>query len=178
MRFVLTPRQRLSVSLTGAAGTVTVGSPPAALCLVSLVRVGPQGAPGPQGPQGPAGTDGASFTASCLAGLAVGQIVRVTGAGPTVAAVDLDDVAQMPACGLVVSKPTSTTATVQIAGLVSGLSGLTPGGRYTVGPGAVLLLGGPPRPLSGQRAVQLVGEALDATRLALRFSSTFTLIGP
>jgi hypothetical protein len=177
MRFVLTPRQSVSVSLTGAAGTVAVGSPPAALCLVSIVRVGPQGIQGPPGPMGPAGGDGETFAATCLASVAVGQLVRVTGAGPLVAPVDIDDVAQMPAVGIVIDKPTPTTATVQVGGIAT-LSGLVAGGRYTVGPGAVLLLGGPPRPLSGQRAVQLCGEALDTTRLVLRFSSSFTLINP
>ena len=63
MKITLTPRRSLSVSLTGAAGQVFVGAQPAALQLVSIVRVGPRGAqgdPGPTGATGAAGPAGAT----------------------------------------------------------------------------------------------------------------------
>lgn len=75
--------------------------------------------------------------ADCPAGVSVGQAVSIT--GPIVSGslqVDTSDPAAAPydsAIGVVKSKPTSTTAVVQMGGVMKSLSGLTPGGTYYVG---------------------------------------------
>lgn len=115
---------------------------------------------GPEGPPGPPGTPDLVVAADCSAAEAVGDLVYVdsaSGSTPDVRKVDPDDAATMPAVGIIVSKPTATTAQVQMAGTVA-LSGLTPG-PYWVGTDSKLATSRPANPGSGVRALQIVGHA-------------------
>jgi len=106
----------------------------------------------------------------CLPTDVVGNFVYITGpsiAGlPQVTTVDPTDDAKMPALGIIVTKPTGTTCTVQLAGDVT-IPGLIPNKRYFVG-SAGTLSPTPPVPTPGNYAyVQLVGIATDTNLLTL-----------
>lgn len=66
---------------------------------------------------------------TCLSGDAVNDFVYVSAAS-TVAKADADDAAKIPAVGMIVSKQSSTSCTVRVSGLATGLSGLTAGAVY------------------------------------------------
>lgn len=66
---------------------------------------------------------------TCLSGDAVGDAVYLSAAS-TVAKADADDAAKIPAIGLIVSKQSSTSCTVRVSGLVTGLTSLTAGSIY------------------------------------------------
>lgn len=107
-------------------------------------------------------------SANCQSSDAVGDLVYIT--GPKVSGriqatkVDIDDAAKMPAYGIIVSKFSTTDCLVQIEGDVAEV-GLTPNALYFVGPDGRILEGPPPRPLSGHRRIQNVGQADDTGNL-------------
>lgn len=106
--------------------------------------------------------------ANCLASDDVGDLVYIT--GPVsggriqVSKVDIDDADKMPAYGIIISKATATECTVQLDGPLSE-AGLTPNALYFAGVDGKLLEGPPPRPVSGYRRFQVVGQADDTGRL-------------
>lgn len=91
--------------------------------------------------QTPPSVASVSREADCDAGDAVGDCVYITGAEVggkiQVEKVDVTDFAKMPACGIITSKPTSTTAVVHSLGFLDtsslGIAGLTPGKPVFVG---------------------------------------------
>lgn len=66
---------------------------------------------------------------TCLSGDAVNDFVYISSAS-TVAKADADDAAKIPAVGMIVSKQSSTSCTVRVSGLATGLTGLTAGAVY------------------------------------------------
>jgi len=66
---------------------------------------------------------------TCLSGDAVGDWMYISSAN-TVTKADADGSGTYPAVGVIVSKQSSTSCTVRVAGLVTGLSGLTAGAVY------------------------------------------------
>lgn len=134
---------------------------------------------GPTGPQGPAGTPDLVVDATCTAAEAVDDLVYVdstVGATPDVRKVDVDDAAKMPATGIIISKPTPTTAKVQFAGSVT-LTGLTPG-LYFVGTDSKLSTTPPGNPLAGARAIQIIGHAYSAVDLLIQPQTNLTRVIP
>lgn len=133
------------------------------------------------GVAGEGGGDGGitTLTVDCQITDAVGDLVIFTaGANRTVRRVDSTNANQMPAIAVIKSKPTSTTATIQLSGPVEGVySGLTPGARYYVDGN------GRPNtnPLNGitlgtEFCLQVVGVAADATTLLLIPTADFAQI--
>jgi hypothetical protein len=102
--------------------------------------------------------------ANCLAADAVGDLVYVTGAEVggrvQVSKVDIDDAAKMPVYAIIVSKQSATDCLVQLEGDVAS-AGLTPNALYFAGVDGKILEGPPPRPGSGYRRFQVVGQADD-----------------
>ncbi len=143
-----------NLAVTGAAAGVSG----------AVVVVGP-GAP-------PLATDGLY---SCAAGIALGDVVRVS-AADTVAKADATSPATMPANGIVISKPDPTHAVVRPLGEVPGiLAGLTPGATYYVDKTAGLLTASTAAFAAGN-VVQKAGYAKDATTFVAQFDQdTFTL---
>lgn len=66
---------------------------------------------------------------TCLTTDDIGEWVYVSAAS-TIALADADGSGTYPALGVIVAKPTTTSCTVRVAGLVTGLSGLTAGAVY------------------------------------------------
>lgn len=116
-----------------------------------------------------------TFPATCDSAAVVGDLVYVSAAS-MVRGVDYTDPSKMPAVGCIVSKQSTTTCTVQTAGVLSGVySGLAPGSMYYTGPGQrpVLL----PAPSVGQTLyLQALGVALDASTLVISPSMTLTRV--
>lgn len=132
--------------------------------VVEIGEVGPQGAPGLPGSTAPR-----IFDATCSAADALDDLIYIigaTGALLDVRQVDVDDPATLPARGIIVEKPTTTTAKVQVAGEVT-LSGLTPGATYYAGTDSQIASTPPGAPPTGKRGIQVVGFALTATILLL-----------
>jgi hypothetical protein len=110
-----------------------------------------------------------SFAAACSAAESVGHFVVVSGAGPTVTAIDIDASPIQVPDGIIISKPTSTTCIVQTAGVVV-LAGVVAGLRYFIGSGAFAQAGPPTAPGSGKRAIHFVGVGRNTNQLSLKFS--------
>lgn len=109
---------------------------------------------------------GRYFKAACQATDELGHFVYITGplisGARQVTKVDITARATMPAIGLLVRKPTSTTCLVQTFGEIIA-SGLTPPARYYIGADSKIT-DTPPVPGVGAEAViQVVGAALDET---------------
>jgi uncharacterized cupin superfamily protein len=116
----------------------------------------------------------AADTFTCPATVLVRDVVYLS-AADTVDKADANVVAQMPAIGVVLAKPTATSATVVFAGPVTGFAGLTPqldvyvdkvtpGGLTQTAPSA-----------SGDR-VQKVGFARNATTIIVMVDRDFTVV--
>ena len=119
-----------------------------------------------------------TFSATCTISESVGDFVRATsGGGPTVAAVDIDATPTEVAIGIIINKPTATTCLVQRSGTVT-LGGLTAGANYFVGLASTATAPRPAAPGSGKRTIQIVGQALTSTLLALAISPRVTRIIP
>lgn len=97
------------------------------------------------------------------AGVAVGDLVYVTGAFAADRA-DNTSLGTTPAVGVVIVKPTGTTATVAYVGEVAVFAGLTPGAVYYLGLLGALTTTAPGTP---GNVVQRVGVAADGTTLLL-----------
>lgn len=139
MKFVFTPRRSLSLRLEGAAGQVFVGAQPAALQLVSIVRVGPQGPEGDPGPQGPSG--GAIDYPSTADAIAVSghRVVRATPDG--VAVCDPATPSHRGAALGITSGAASAGAAVDVRAegpMTEGSWSWTPGAPVFCGPNGVL----------------------------------------
>jgi hypothetical protein len=117
--------------------------------------------------------------ANCLASDTVGDLVYVTGPKVSgrvqVTKVDVDDPAKMPAYAIVVSKQSATDCLVQLEGDVSE-SGLTPNALYFVGINSRIFEGPPPRPASGYRRYQVVGQADDTGNLYFQPEKSYTKV--
>jgi hypothetical protein len=94
-----------------------------------------------------------------------------------VSGVDVSTYAQMPAVGLIVSKSSTTDAVVQVEGEYR-TTALVTGRRYFINHLKHLAIAPPDPPSGGRVVVQIVGVALDPTRLLLAPNfSTVTRVG-
>jgi hypothetical protein len=104
---------------------------------------------------------------NCLASDSVGDLVFITGpivgGRVQVTKVDVDDADKMPAYGVITEKATATDCTVLVEGTLAG--SFNPNAIYFAGVGGTIVEGPPPRPVSGYRRVQVVGQADDSGAL-------------
>jgi hypothetical protein len=122
--------------------------------------------------------EGVAVSATCQSTDAVGDLVYISGdstAGITqVTKVDILNYLKMPAVGVIVSKSSSTSCKILRYGLLS-MSGLVPGKTYFVDfdstPTDVR-----PVPSSGSVFVQVIGVAMDSSRLLLNPSFNMTKV--
>jgi hypothetical protein len=122
---------------------------------------------------GGGGTDPGLFSATCAAGVLVGQFVRLTGApGPAVEAADAYLQAKIPGIGVVVDKPTLVTCSIRTLGSAAVFSGLTPGKVYWLNTAGGISPAPPVAALGTVRYAQAVGYALDATTLMVDIDPT------
>lgn len=128
------------------------------------------------------GGDVVSIEASCPSGTAAGDVVRITGPAISgvyqVERVDITDLAQTPAVGVVQSTPTATSAVVVLSGIVTGYSpALVSGKQYLVNELGRLQLG-KPTPGSGQIwRTQQMGFALSTDAFLVRASVPILIRG-
>jgi hypothetical protein len=129
--------------------------------------------------QGGAASQPGVYTAACPALALAGDLVRPVASTETaVDFVDVTDLTKMPAIGVVTSKPSSTTATVQTSGIVTGVfSGLQPGKRYFSGKNsrpalAAALIPGPGELLFHQP----IGLAIDYSIMLMTPSMNLTRV--
>jgi hypothetical protein len=134
---------------------------------------GLQGDSGPQGLQGDPGPSGGVITLPCDPSVNVGDLVALAGGEAILASAA--DIAKLPARGCVTAKPTSTQATIQLTGPVSGLySGLALGAMCFVGVDG-RPVSGPPVPEPGAGVfLQPVGVPLDTATLLVSPSMTIS----
>jgi hypothetical protein len=78
---------------------------------------------------------------------------------------DNSSVVTAPIIGIVINKPTDTTATLVFFGIVSGFSGLTPGTDLFLGNNGGIIV--PPLPETPGTVIQKIGQALNSTTLLL-----------
>lgn len=120
---------------------------------------------------GTAGGAGATtFTVNCQSTDSVGDFVMATpGTGTTVKKATLSGIKTTPAIGVIISKPTGTSAVLQVTGVVNSFTGLTPGVRYFVGNNARPDASDPPSGVTAgtQFGLQCIGIALDSSSLLL-----------
>lgn len=119
---------------------------------------------------GPGGGGGLvpTFNATCASSDVVGDLVRVTAPLKVVSRVSITDVLTMPAIGVIIQKPSSTSAVVQCTGLIQGVyTGLTPGGMYFVGSNGRPTISVPTPGVGTSVFLQLIGVAVDADVLLL-----------
>jgi len=102
---------------------------------------------------------------SCSSGLAVGDIVYLS-ASDTVAKADGTDAGKMPALGIIVNKPTTTTCILQYGGELT-TSGLTAGLTYYVSATGSLTSN-----TAGLAVIQALGVAKDSTTLIMDVPTT------
>jgi hypothetical protein len=107
------------------------------------------------------------------AGVAVGDLVYSTG-NYTADKADNVSGSTAPAIGMVIAKPTATTATVAYAGEIPGFVGLTAGTQYFLGTSGAMVVGAgvPTAPLS---ISQEIGTALNGTTLLLAIKQHIVL---
>lgn len=111
--------------------------------------------------------EGRYFEANCLVADLVNHCVRVTGVAlgvPNVTRVDPLLAPTMPAIGIIVQKPTSTTCLVQVSGQITSFSPVVAGSWYYVGTAAFPVSAPPAFPA----IPQVIGVGLDTARLLLR----------
>lgn len=95
-------------------------------------------------------------------GVNVGNVVRLTSAWNADTAANTSVSAALPFLGIVVAKPTTTTATLVYLGPVSGFVGLSVGSTYFIGTGGGLTT---TAPVAAGTVIQPVGLAIDTTVL-------------
>jgi len=116
-----------------------------------------------------------TFTGTCLAGDAVGDLMYVSGAALAVTKADVTNFVKLPAVGCIVSKPSATSCIVQTSGLVSGVySGLTPGKLYVVGTNSRPTLTLPTPGVGSSLFLQGIGIAIDTNLLLMSPASQIT----
>lgn len=110
---------------------------------------------------------------SCDAGVSVNDVVYVSSAD-TVAKADSDNISAQPLIGLVLDKPTSTTAVVIYYGEISGFSSLSVGETYylSTNPGQITNIA----PSSMGSIVQRVGFAKNSTTLVVMIDRDYIVI--
>lgn len=121
------------------------------------------------------------LAASCYATDAVGDAVYIAGVKVgdryTVTKTDIDNILTVPVIGVITRKTTNTLCEVQTAGIVRGVyTGLTPQKVLFVGTDSRLTHNTTPRPSSGRRALQIVGQALSTSELFLNIRSPILLV--
>ena len=100
-----------------------------------------------------------------LAGVNPNELMYASGSlAATVA--DNSSLATSPAIGLVLDKPTATTATVLFAGKIAAFAGLTIGADYFMGTAGSIITAGSLPTASGS-VIQKIGVAVSATTLLL-----------
>jgi len=115
-----------------------------------------------------------TFTGLCLSTLAVGDLVYAAGASRTVALADPAVSGKTPVIGIVTAKPTPTTCTIQVAGVVAGFSGLTPGYQLFLGRDGRPTMS-PPTPAVGETITyQSIGVAIDSASILFTPSLSVT----
>lgn len=118
--------------------------------------------------------NGITVTYNCGSYVNVYDTVYLSGF-ETVDQADASNLATCPVAGIVVAKPTATTATVLHTGEVTGLSGLTTGSQYFLGaaPGAT----SPTAPTGAGQVVQNLGRAISTTKLLWMPSPNIWVLG-
>ena len=107
------------------------------------------------------------------AAMAIGQVIFPTGSYTAIAA-DNGSVATGPAIGIIVQKPTATTATVVYQGEVTNAVGLGAGLQYYLGANGGLILKGAVPSVLGT-IVQPIGVAHSATNIIVNFAASYIL---
>jgi hypothetical protein len=136
----------------------------------------------PDGTSQPSASSVVILTVACQTTDSVGDLISpilAGGGARTVQKADMTNMAGVPAIGVIISKPTTTTAMIQVGGAVEGIySGLTPGVRYFVGSD-----GRPTSsfPIPGYAVgtdyfLQHIGVALDTASLLLMPNPQLTLL--
>jgi hypothetical protein len=120
--------------------------------------------------------DAFTFAADCTASELVHDVVRISAdvvAGVfQVRKVDVSDSTKMPGIGIIIEKPTASTAIVVYLGAVTLVGPLLPGKVYFIGADSKPSSTCP----SGPALVQPIGFALDATRLLFKPSMTMVRV--
>lgn len=129
--------------------------------LLTWVEFTSSGGAGPQG------------TYNCPITVAVLDVVYLSSAD-NVDKADADDASKRPLVGFVVTKPTTTTATVLYYGELDGFVGLTPGSTYYLSatPGQVTDVA----PSASGNIIQRVGFARSTTKLVLMIDRDYVEI--
>jgi hypothetical protein len=112
-------------------------------------------------------------TYSCAPSIAVNDVVYFSGTD-TVALANAISISTAPAIGVVVAKPTSTTATVQWAGPATGFSSLTPDATYFLATTNGQITASPASATGN--ILQRLGVAEDATTLFLMVDRDFVVL--
>lgn len=99
------------------------------------------------------------------AGVNPNELVYASGS-LAAAVADNASLATAPAIGLVLDKPTTTTATILFAGKISTFSGLTVGADYFIGTSGSIITAGSLPTASGS-VIQKIGVAVSSTTLLL-----------
>lgn len=122
---------------------------------------------------------GFELSANCLASDVVGDIVHVTGdsvAGRIqVSKVDILESSKMPGVGVIISKSSPVDCIILRYGVL-GMVGLLPGKMYFAGIDGKPTLVRPVPPSGGKAFVQVVGVAMDSSRLLLNPSFNLTRV--
>lgn len=101
---------------------------------------------------------------TCPIGVVFHDLVYLTG-DMTVDKADNSAIATTPVVGIVVGKPTDTTATLIFFGVVTGFSGLTPGTDVFLGTNGGIII--PPLPSTPGTVIQKIGQVVSPTTLLL-----------
>jgi len=118
------------------------------------------------------GSGASPITSDCLVTDVVGNFVYITGdrieSALQIETVNIEDLAKMPAIGIITEKLSSTKCRLQTSGIVEGvLSGLTPQERYYIGTDGKATAT-PPEPGAGETFyIQYVGIAIASNALYL-----------
>lgn len=118
-------------------------------------------------------TSSVSINFACPIGIAVNDAVYISSAG-TVSRAAATSLATGPAVGLVVSKPTPTSAVVRVVGEVPGYAGLVAGTRYYLAsaPGQITATA----PSADGSIIQPLGIAISTTVLLANVHPNFTQV--
>lgn len=120
------------------------------------------------------GAAATTFTASCLLTDAVGDCVYMTG-DYSVARADITDASKVPAVGVIISKPTTSTAIVRTHGEITGVyTGLVSGKVYFLGATGVPVVSPPVAGLNPFVYIQKIGLAISSNVLLV--TPNFSLV--
>jgi len=138
--------------------------------------VGPQGVPSLEDL---AHRSGFEEPANCLSSDAIGDVVHISGDSVSgrvqVTKVDILDYSKMPGVGVIVSKASATDCMILRYGILN-VAGLLPGKTYFVGADGRPTNIPPVAPSGGKAFVQVVGVAMDSSRLLLNPSFNLTRV--